>query len=169
MGAEGQFVPHENKLGLSALGRRVLSAPEAVPGVSKGSNPQSGGMRSKGPRAAQTRRSLSHMVSSQASAKPVPPQNRGSLTSPCGARPDSSVPTSWASTASFPTASWVTICQETARVSRSAQTPLDTHCRVQLLGEQGSGSEAPLLVRMHCTRAVPLQAELGETITCTYG
>lgn len=35
-GVEGQFVPRNDVLGLGALGRRVLPAPEAVPGMSKG-------------------------------------------------------------------------------------------------------------------------------------
>lgn len=35
-GTEGQFVPHDNTLGLGALGRRVWLAPAAVPEMSKG-------------------------------------------------------------------------------------------------------------------------------------
>lgn len=51
-----------------------------------------------------------------------PLHNWGALTSPCCTSPASSVPTSWDSRASFPTASWVTICRETPRVSQSVRT-----------------------------------------------
>jgi len=91
--------------------------------------------------------------------KPVPPHNRGALTSPCSARPASSTPTSRASKSSFPTASWVTICQETPRVHRSAQTPkryqLQSPFRGALRRHHGrfAGNDAPRRQ----------QAELGES------